>query len=127
MRTAKSLHKKYLQTTPTFFQKKKNISDKEGLFPLELAALHGLLDIVEILLKSGADIAHTSHNGYTPLHWASHGGFPDVITLLVKNGADINGAFSKLTFLAVSRFSFFLFLKKPFCRSSEVAREIFVK
>jgi ankyrin repeat protein len=50
---------------------KLNFSDKDGLFTLDLAARYGLVDLVELLVKSGGDVNHKSHNNFTPLHWAA--------------------------------------------------------
>lgn len=46
------------------------------------------MDVVRLLLDSGASIdAVNSHNN-TPLHWASHDGHVDVVRLLLERGAD---------------------------------------
>lgn len=47
-------------------------------------------ECVEYLLKKGANINTTGHNGWTALHVASKRGNKEVITLLLKNGADQN-------------------------------------
>lgn len=50
---------------------KLNLSDKEGLFPLDVAAKYGLVELIDLLVKSGGDITHKSHNNYSPIHWAA--------------------------------------------------------
>ncbi len=63
-------------------------------FPaLHTAAESGKVEILEILLKSGADINLKNSVGDTVLHFiAAHGDAfaKDVVDLLIKNGADIN-------------------------------------
>lgn len=73
---------------------KLNLSDKEGLYPLDLAAKVGESELIDAFIGAGADIKHTSHNGYTPLHWAAAGNFVEIISKLIQRGADINGNFS---------------------------------
>jgi len=46
--------------------------------------------IVELLIKAGADIHHKSKQGLTPLMTAAKKGFPKVVDLLMKNGADMD-------------------------------------
>lgn len=60
------------------------------MYPLEVAARFGLNDQINLLLDTGADIHHTSHNGWSPLHWAAAGGFSSSVSLLVSRGACIN-------------------------------------
>ncbi len=54
---------------------KLNLSDKDGCFPLDLAAKFGLTDLLKTMISAGGDIHHKSKNRYTPLHWAAAGGF----------------------------------------------------
>ena len=70
-----------------------NSKDNEGDTPLHLAADLGNLDIVELLLKSGAEI--DLHDGWdtlgrTALHRAVIKGNIEVINVLIQAGADIN-------------------------------------
>lgn len=56
-------------------------------------------DIVELLLKEGADPNAINHFGYTPLHWAAKHGHIESADLLIKAGAKLdivnqNGALS---------------------------------
>jgi len=61
---------------------------EEGLTPLMLAAGQGRADIVELLLKAGADLfCVDSRAGVSVLHKACQGGSIDVVKLLVKSGA----------------------------------------
>ncbi|XP_070570373.1 ankyrin-1-like isoform X5 [Ptychodera flava] len=58
--------------------------------PLHWAAGEGNMDIVRLLLKSGANInARTSETGLTPLHQAAISGHSETIEFLLLNGAVI--------------------------------------
>ncbi|KAL9038314.1 MAG: hypothetical protein Q9180_003213 [Flavoplaca navasiana] len=61
-----------------------------GPCPLDIAALHGSLETVKLLLNNGATIKPNS----AALHAAAQGDAPDripIMAYLVENGADING------------------------------------
>ncbi|MGL5074981.1 MAG: ankyrin repeat domain-containing protein, partial [Waterburya sp.] len=59
--------------------------------PLHFAAHRGHLDIVRLLIKSGADVNASEDNSSNskPLHWAATGGYLEVVQLLVESGADL--------------------------------------
>ncbi|CAH1249158.1 ANKRD53 [Branchiostoma lanceolatum] len=58
-------------------------AEKHHLTPLHLAAEHGLLNVVKLLVEAGADIhAETPNTGLTPLDMAEHGGKQDVVNYL---------------------------------------------
>uniref|UniRef100_A0A1X7T4P7 Uncharacterized protein n=1 Tax=Amphimedon queenslandica TaxID=400682 RepID=A0A1X7T4P7_AMPQE len=52
------------------------------------AARGGNSDVVELLLKKGADPSHSNYRGDTALIEAARGGNCDVVELLLKKGAD---------------------------------------
>lgn len=67
-----------------------NSSGPRGFRPLDIAALHGPLETVKLLLDHGATIEPTS----AALHAAAQGDAPDripIMAYLVEHGADING------------------------------------
>jgi ankyrin repeat protein len=64
--------------------------DYDGRTALLMASMYGHIDIVELLLKSGANINKKDGNGYTALYWATARGFKNIIRLLLKSGADTN-------------------------------------
>ncbi|KAL8756903.1 MAG: hypothetical protein Q9184_004353 [Pyrenodesmia sp. 2 TL-2023] len=67
-----------------------NSSGTRGFSPLDIAALHGPLETVKLLIDHGANIGPTS----AALHAAAQGDAPDripVMAYLVEQGAAING------------------------------------
>jgi ankyrin repeat protein len=54
--------------------------------PLHVAAAHGHLPLVELLLERGSPLAHRDRFGGTALDEAAFGGHADVVSLLVKQG-----------------------------------------
>jgi len=70
------------------------------LMPIHLAAEEGNAEMVELLLKHGADVNATTGgaNHITPLHMAAARGRTAVVEKLIADGADINACdFSKKT------------------------------
>ncbi len=61
-----------------------------GKSVLMLAASKGREDIVNFLLKKGADAKATDRLRQTPLHYATQGGSLPVVQALVEKGANIN-------------------------------------
>lgn len=61
----------------------------DGATALHWAAARGYLDVVNLLLKAGADTEILDEREYsTPLQWAAGGGSADVVRALLKAGAD---------------------------------------
>ena len=56
---------------------------------LEKAAASGHLSVVELLLKSGADVCNITFGQKTALHFAAESGHLSVVELLLKSGADV--------------------------------------
>lgn len=69
-----------------------NSHDKQcsGFTPLHWAAEYGRVEVVDLLLRSGADINATENHGETPLQIAVRGDQFQVIKLLIERGADTN-------------------------------------
>ena len=65
----------------------RNVHNQAGLGPLHLAAIHGNLRLIRLLLLNGAEINAQDNAGNTPLHYASD---YRAICLLLKNHADIS-------------------------------------
>ena len=67
-----------------------NLSQEEKNEKLLDASDEGILNIVKLLIKLGADINAKNYDGNTPLIFASANGYLDIVKLLIENGADIN-------------------------------------
>ena len=64
-----------------------NLLGKGGA-PLHLAASHGYLDIVALLIEYRAAVDILQDFGWTPLHEAARNGHTSVVSLLIENGAN---------------------------------------
>ena len=64
-----------------------NAQSAQGESPLMLASIKGQLDLVEKMIRKGADVNKT---GWTPLHYAASTGEVEVISLLLENHAYID-------------------------------------
>ena len=66
------------------------IRDKGGNTLMHLASECGHLNVMEYLMKQGADINRKNHEGNTPLHLAVSNRKRNTVALLLKKGADVN-------------------------------------
>ncbi|XP_047026936.1 tonsoku-like protein [Helicoverpa zea] len=67
-----------------------NIRDNAGWLPLHEACIHGHVEIVNILINSGANVndrGGSNCDGITPLYDAASNGHLDVVQLLLEKGA----------------------------------------
>ncbi len=60
-----------------------------GAFPIHLAAEHGHIPMLKLLLSTGSSVAATDLLKQTPLHRAAKNGNLDAVQLLLNNGASI--------------------------------------
>jgi len=60
---------------------------QKGLSVLHVAAKHGHVRVVQLLLQKEADPNAEGKNGLVPLHVATHYNQVEVMVLLLKNGA----------------------------------------
>ena len=58
--------------------------------PLTLAAINGSAEVVDLLLKAGADPNTTGADGETVLMLAACTGRPEAVQLLIAKGANVN-------------------------------------
>ena len=66
-----------------------NCANAYGRTPLIIAAIHGHVKVVEMLLAAGADIeVKLWQDGYTPLIFAAFSGHEAVVRLLLEAGAN---------------------------------------
>ena len=61
-------------------------------FPLLQAAHKGHKEIVQLLIKNGADVNTTNPVGYTALMAAMAGGHTETVRVLIENGANVNAS-----------------------------------
>jgi hypothetical protein len=65
--------------------------NEDGMTPLQVAAVNGKYEMIELLAKAGADLdaAYTTeHHHYTALHIAVDNEQPDAVSVLLNLGAD---------------------------------------
>ncbi|XP_077166705.1 ankyrin repeat domain-containing protein 27 isoform X2 [Paroedura picta] len=67
-----------------------NAANHDGLTPLHVAALHGRVDLVSLLLRHGADIGAKNSNRATSLHLACQNGHFQVVKCLMESDAKQN-------------------------------------
>jgi hypothetical protein len=67
-----------------------NIPNDEGCTALMMAASKGRADVVEALIKKGADVTVKDKWGKTALHKAASHGHNDIVTLLINANSDTN-------------------------------------
>lgn len=75
----------------------------DGLTALQQAAESGHASVVELLLRSGADVNKGFVDGRTPLYWAAKNGHGDVVASLIAHGANVNAEAKGRTALGVAR------------------------
>ena len=68
----------------------------KGATLLHYASHNGHIDLVKLLIKSGADVNAKDIKGYTPLFAASAGGHREVAEILLDNGANVHEDPTKL-------------------------------
>ncbi|MDR1236023.1 MAG: ankyrin repeat domain-containing protein [Holosporaceae bacterium] len=66
-----------------------NVANKKGDTPVHLVARAGNKEIVELLLKEGADITARGENRRTALHRAAQSGSTEVVKSLLEKEADV--------------------------------------
>lgn len=71
-------------------RKRVKAKDEDGKTPLHVASFLGRIQMMETLIKKGADVNAKANNGETPLLGASLRGMLDVFRLLIGNGADVD-------------------------------------
>lgn len=67
-----------------------NLTDRNGISPLTLAASLGFVEGLEVLIAKGAAIDGTNSAGETPLISAVHRRDMPVIRMLIKHGANLD-------------------------------------
>ena len=67
-----------------------NAKTANGETPLHLAARHGRIEVVRLLIENKADVDMKDKSGETPLHEAAKMNQKEVAGMLIQSGADIN-------------------------------------
>ncbi|HNY12257.1 MAG TPA: ankyrin repeat domain-containing protein [Candidatus Wallbacteria bacterium] len=67
-----------------------NVSDKNGVTVLMIAASAGNIEIMKALIKAGAEVNAKNSRGVTPLMFAAGKGHAKAAALLIKAGSDLN-------------------------------------
>ncbi|CAF1620451.1 unnamed protein product [Adineta ricciae] len=62
---------------------------RTGATALHVACAKGYLDVIDVLLRAGANINSVDNDGWTPLHAAAHWDKQDIIKFLLERNADI--------------------------------------
>jgi len=63
---------------------------QDGWTALICAAAKGYIDIVKMLLSSGADVNLSNNDGWTALTCAAAKGYIEIVKTLLSSGADVN-------------------------------------
>ncbi|UJR34253.1 hypothetical protein I4U23_021657 [Adineta vaga] len=63
---------------------------RTGATALHVACAKGYIDVIDILLRAGANINSVDNDGWTPLHAAAHWDKQDIIQFLLERNADID-------------------------------------
>ncbi|CAF3700278.1 unnamed protein product [Adineta steineri] len=63
---------------------------RTGATALHVACAKGYLDVIDILLRAGANINSVDNDGWTPLHAAAHWDKHDIIKFLLERNADLD-------------------------------------
>lgn len=80
----------------------------DGCSPLMLAALAGDIDIVKLLIKSGANLNIEDASGWKATTAANQGKFYEIVSLLVEKGVDIEKDFERASEDHDVRFMYYL-------------------
>jgi ankyrin repeat protein len=86
-----------LQQTTKLLEAGADVNSSEGgVSPLFLAATEGCLEVVQILIRSGADVnIKNSTEGLTALQAAAHNGHLEVVKYLASKNANVNASGDK--------------------------------
>ncbi len=82
------------------------VNEVKNKTPLHFAAYNGHAEVLELLLKDGANVDERNANNSTPLHFAAQEGHVKAVELLLKHNADtslqsdVNGGYTALHFAA---------------------------
>jgi ankyrin repeat protein len=67
-----------------------NLKSRVETTPLQVAAFHGPIEVLDLLLSKGADVNAVGFQGSTALHWAVDGRNEAAAKLLIEHGAKLD-------------------------------------
>lgn len=65
-----------------------NFQDEYGKSIVHEACINGNIDIIKLLIESGAKLDITDKRGFRPIHYACQHGRTEITSLLIRNGAN---------------------------------------
>ncbi|CAF3870919.1 unnamed protein product [Adineta steineri] len=66
------------------------VHSRTGATALHVAAAKGYLDVIDLLIRAGANLNSVDNDGWTPLHAAAHWDKHDILKYLVERNANID-------------------------------------
>ena len=66
-------------------------TDNQGMTALHMAATHGYVQIVKMLIDKGADLHSCDNDLMTPLHFACSEGNTDIVQMILEKGKEDGG------------------------------------
>ena len=66
-------------------------TDNLGMTALHMAATHGYVEIVKLLIERGADLHACDNDLMTPLHFACAEGNTDIVQMILERGQEEGG------------------------------------
>ena len=78
-------NRNHLKTSPDEI-----VHQRTGATALHVAAAKGYLDVIELLIRAGANVNAIDNDGWTPLHAAAHWDKHDIIAFLIDKHADLD-------------------------------------
>ncbi|KAL2142024.1 hypothetical protein VTI28DRAFT_1714 [Corynascus sepedonium] len=69
-----------------------HITNRNSWTPVNVAADGSHVEVVKLLVETGADITVANNDSWAPIHSAANNGHYEVVKFLVEKGADVRAA-----------------------------------